>query len=47
LKILPRSPNQRITSKISRAGSSIISATVPWAGIPIIDAAEAVSRIFG
>src|ERR1700730_10319074 len=30
LKILPRSPNQRITSKISRAGSSSISATVPW-----------------
>ncbi len=26
LKILPRSPNQRITSKISRAGSSSISA---------------------
>src|SRR5437899_849287 len=30
LKILPRSPNQRITTKISRAGSSSISATVPW-----------------
>ncbi len=30
LKILPRSPNQRITSKISRPGSSSISPTVPW-----------------
>ena len=39
LKILPRSPNQRITSKISRAGSSSISADRPLAEIqPVIRA---------
>ena len=39
LKILPRSPNQRITSKISRAGSSSISADRALAEIePVIGA---------